>query len=69
MLDHMSLFKLGYSWGGFESLVVPTYPATLRSATAWDAAGPSMRLHAGLEDANDLIRDLERGFARLHAAA
>jgi cystathionine beta-lyase len=69
MLDHMTLFKLGYSWGGFESLVVPTYPATLRSATAWDAAGPSMRLHAGLEDANDLIRDLERGFARLHAAA
>jgi len=35
MLDHMDLFKLGYSWGGFESLVVPTYPATLRSARPW----------------------------------
>jgi len=69
MLDHMSLFKLGYSWGGFESLVVPTYPATLRSATAWTDTGPVLRLHAGLEDPDDLIRDLEQGFARLRAAA
>ena len=69
MLDHMELFKLGYSWGGFESLVVPTYPATLRSATTHEAAGPQVRLHVGLEDPDDLIRDLERGFARLHAAA
>lgn len=69
MLDHLELFKLGYSWGGFESLVVPTYPATLRSAKAYAASGPSLRLHVGLEDPDDLIRDLERGFARLHAAA
>jgi cystathionine beta-lyase len=69
MLDHMSLFRLGYSWGGYESLVVPTYPADLRSAKKWDAPGPSLRFHAGLEDPKDLITDLERGFARLAAAA
>jgi len=65
MLDHMRLFKLGYSWGGFESLAVPTYPATLRSARPWTEPGPSLRLHAGLEDAEDLIADLSDGFARL----
>ena len=69
MLDHMDLFLMGYSWGGFESLVVPTYPATLRSARPWQEKGPALRLHAGLEDPDDLIRDLERGFARLAAAA
>ena len=69
MLDKMDLFKLGYSWGGFESLVVPTYPATLRSATAYAGTGPSVRLHVGLEDPDDLIGDLERGFARLREAA
>ena len=69
MLDGMDLFKLGYSWGGYESLVVPTYPATLRSANPWGDAGPSLRLHVGLENADDLIADLERGFARLRAGA
>jgi len=64
-LDHMELIKLGYSWGGFESLMVPTYPATLRSSTQWQAAGPSIRIHIGLEDTGDLIEDLEKGFARL----
>ena len=69
MLDHLELFQMGYSWGGYESLVVPTYPATLRSARPWQEKGPALRLHAGLEDPDDLIRDLERGFARLAAAA
>ena len=68
-LDHMELIKLGYSWGGFESLMVPTYPSTLRSSTRWDAAGPSIRIHIGLEDTDDLIDDLERGLARLRNAA
>ncbi len=68
MLDGMELFGLGFSWGGFESLVVPVYPARLRSATRWET-GPVLRLHAGLEDTADLIADLERGFARLNAAA
>ena len=68
-LDHMELFKLGYSWGGYESLMVPTYPSTLRSSTRWDAPGPSVRIHVGLENVDDLVDDLERGFARLRAAA
>jgi cystathionine beta-lyase len=67
-LDHMELIKLGYSWGGFESLMVPTYPATLRSSTAWQASGPSIRIHIGLEDTGDLITDLENGLARLRSA-
>jgi cystathionine beta-lyase len=69
MLDGMKLFAMGFSWGGYESLIVPTYPAKLRTATEWRAPGPSLRLHAGLEDADDLIADLEQGFARLNAAA
>ena len=68
MLDGMALFKLGYSWGGFESLVVPTWPATLRSLKPWSAPGPSIRVHVGLEDPDDLIRDLEQGLGRLRAA-
>jgi cystathionine beta-lyase len=68
MLDHMNLFRLGYSWGGYESLCVPTYPGTLRSAKAWKAPGPSLRLHVGLENPDDLIADLERGFTRMAAA-
>jgi cystathionine beta-lyase len=67
MLDGMKLFRLGYSWGGYESLCVPTYPADLRSAQKWDAPGPSLRLHVGLEDVADLIDDLSAGFDRLKA--
>jgi cystathionine beta-lyase len=67
-LDHMELFKLGYSWGGYESLMVPTYPETLRSSTGWNAPGPCVRIHVGLEHVDDLIADLEHGFARLRAA-
>ena len=70
MLDGYAHFGLGYSWGGFESLVIPTSGhAIVRTATAWTPAGPSLRFHAGLEDAADLIADLEAGFARLRAAA
>lgn len=68
MLDHMELFGMGYSWGGFESLILPTKPGHARTATRWDESGPLIRLHAGLEDPDDLIRDLERGFDRMRAA-
>lgn len=67
MLDHMELFGMGYSWGGFESLILPTRPAAVRSVTRWAEQGPLLRLHAGLEDVDDLLRDLEAGFARLAA--
>ena len=69
MLDGMALFKMGFSWGGFESLMVPTYPERARSATQWDAPGPSLRIHAGLEDVDDLIADLAAGLARFAAAS
>ena len=65
MLNGMRLFGMGWSWGGFESLVIPTYPERLRSVTRWQAEGPCLRLHIGLEDADDLIADLDEGFARL----
>ena len=69
MLDHMELFGMGYSWGGYESLLIPTRPETHRTATRWSDDGVPMRIHVGLEDPGDLIRDLEAGFARLKAAA
>lgn len=65
MLDGMRLFAMGYSWGGYESLIVPFDPSTARTATSWPYAGPCLRLHCGLEDPADLIDDLEHGFARL----
>lgn len=67
MLDGMRLFGLGYSWGGYESLLIPTLPERNRTATAWNPGGPTLRLHAGLEDAGDLEADLEAGFRRLAA--
>ena len=68
MLDGLRLFAMGYSWGGFESLILLTQPQEVRSATTWDEPGPTLRIHAGLEDADDLIADLEAGFCRLNAA-
>jgi len=68
MLDHMRFFKMGWSWGGFESLIIPTYPERIRTATQWNTAGPCLRLHVGLEDVNDLIADLDDGLGRLSAA-
>jgi len=65
MLDGLELFGMGYSWGGYESLILPFDPRTYRSATTWDAAGPALRIHAGLEDIADLKSDLEAGFNRL----
>ncbi|MGH6884322.1 MAG: cystathionine beta-lyase [Hypericibacter sp.] len=67
MLDGMELFGMGYSWGGYESLVLPVDPKASRSATRWEAAGPTLRIHVGLEDIKDLMADLDRGFARLNA--
>jgi cysteine-S-conjugate beta-lyase len=64
LIDGLELFGIGYSWGGFESLVVPVDPAPVRTVTDWQAEGPLVRLHIGLEDPDDLIEDLERGLAR-----
>ncbi len=66
-LDALTLFGLGYSWGGFESLVIPFDCTAYRAVTQWTPGGPTLRFHVGLEDAGDLIADLERGFAALAA--
>ncbi len=64
-LNGLELFGLGDSWGGYESLLVPTHPERLRTATQWAVKGQCMRVHAGLEDPDDLVADLERGFQRM----
>ncbi|NKB78109.1 MAG: hypothetical protein GKR96_14025 [Gammaproteobacteria bacterium] len=64
MLDHMSLFSMGYSWGGFESLIIPANPQASRSATSWSKPGQLIRVHIGLEDVEDLKQDLEQGIKR-----
>jgi cystathionine beta-lyase len=68
-LEPMTLFRLGWSWGGFESLITVADPNDARTATRWRASGPTLRLHAGLEHPEDLIADLEAAFARLNATA
>ena len=67
-LDELRLFGIGASWGGFESLAIPFDCTSIRTATKWLPGGPTVRLHIGLEDVEDLIADLERGFAALAAA-
>jgi len=65
MLDGMRIFGMGWSWGGFESLLIPTWPERARTVIRWSPGGPSLRVHVGLEDPQDLIEDLDAGFARL----
>jgi cystathionine beta-lyase len=66
MVDNYRYFKIGASWGGFESLVIPADPAAYRTAPPWDESGYLLRYHIGLEDPQDLISDLTDGFKRLH---
>jgi cystathionine beta-lyase len=68
LLDAVKLFGMGFSWGGFESLVIPFDCASYRSATTWAPGGPTLRLHIGLENVEDLKADLERGFAAFNGA-
>ena len=70
-VNHLELFGIGYSWGGFESLALPFDAARIRSASAWPLPGwreedrLGIRLAIGLEDADDLIADLDRAFAAI----
>jgi len=64
LIDGLTHFGIGYSWGGFESLALPVDPARHRSATRWQAEAPVVRLNIGLEDPADLIADLDAGLAR-----
>ncbi len=64
----MTLFSIGESWGGYESLILPSYPRKLRTAEPWTKPEQIIRLSIGLEHPDDLIADLAAGFVRLHAA-
>jgi len=66
-VDSLELFALGYSWGGFESLVVPQNIQKSRSVRPW-SGGPLIRLHVGLEDPDDLCADLAQGLERIRSA-
>lgn len=74
LIDALELFGIGFSWGGFESLALPVDPAAIRSVVpwppeGWDAADRlGVRLSIGLEDPQDLIADLERGFVAMGRA-
>ena len=68
MLDSLRLFGMGYSWGGFESLAIPFNCSAYRTATRWAPGGPTLRLHIGLENTDDLKADLNRGFTVFNAA-
>ena len=68
LIDGMELFALGYSWGGYESLICPgNLGRYARSVAPW-TGGPLVRLQIGLEDPTDLLADLERGFERMKGA-
>jgi cysteine-S-conjugate beta-lyase len=64
-LESLQLFKLGYSWGGFESLILPVYPQNERSVTHWKDDGTVIRVNVGLENPDDLEADLDSAFRRL----
>jgi len=66
MLDNMRIFSMGFSWGGFESLIIPFDCADYRTATRWSPEGKTLRLQIGLEDIGDLKQDLQAGLKRLH---
>jgi cysteine-S-conjugate beta-lyase len=68
-LNHLELFSIGYSWGGYESLVMTMEPRKARTATDWTSEGHLVRLHVGLENADDLIADLEAGLIRFRGGA
>lgn len=70
LLDELKWFSMGYSWGGYESLMMQIDINSMRSVKLWeygDGYGRTLRIHAGLEDVDDLIRDLEGGFERLNS--
>ena len=68
LLNAVTLFGMGFSWGGYESLIIPFDCDAYRTATKWSPGGPTLRLHIGLENVDDLKADLHRGFAAMKAA-
>jgi cysteine-S-conjugate beta-lyase len=68
-VDALDLFGIGYSWGGFESLALPVHPETCRSQVPWDKDRALIRLQIGLEDADDLIADVEQALVAANKVA
>ena len=71
-LDNFEHFSMAYSWGGFESLILANQPEeiqAIRPAETVDFTGTLVRLHIGLENVEDLIEDLDAGFARIATSA
>ena len=64
-VNAMTLFRIGFSWGGYESLLLPEQPGHARTAEPWTETGLCMRLHIGLEDVEDIRADLEKGLSVL----
>jgi cystathionine beta-lyase len=64
MVDGLKLFAMGFSWGGYESLIVPSNPARSRTAVPWTAPGQLLRIHVGFEGLDDLKADLAAGLER-----
>jgi cystathionine beta-lyase len=69
-INALQLFGIGSSWGGYESLAIAAHGEILktRTVTRWNRDEPVIRLHIGLEDPDDLISDLERGFLAMKKA-
>ena len=65
LIDSVQLYGIGASWGGFESLILHFDPREVRTATKWAHTGPCFRVHAGLENIDDLIVDMAQGFGKL----
>ncbi len=66
MLEGMQIFDMGYSWGGFESLIIPQHPLSERTAVPFAESGTLLRLSIGLEAADELVQDLADGLDRLN---
>ena len=62
MIDKLKLFKLGFSWGGYESLILPVFPKNERKIAKWNEKGVLLRVHIGLENIDDLKDDLFKSF-------
>lgn len=69
VVDGLQHFSMGFSFGGYESLILPVDPAPLRTVTRWTGDGPVLRVHVGLEDAGDLLADLVAGLDRYRVPA
>lgn len=68
-INALTLYGLGYSWGGYESLCLPAWPEKARSVVPWEAGGQLLRFHAGLEAIDDLTADLSQAFEKARREA